>query len=701
MFVPVYKWTWSFDDNATETQIYPYVATDMKKEYARESGCMFFRPKLNGEIKLFNADFDTLEAMPIDTKVCINLYISYDKAQTWELYHRAFFYKTDATWNYDDKIVSTNLTTNDEYTKILDNYDKEKNLIELAPNIETLTYRKRSCMQIYYTNSEFSGNFIDTIYWESPSEIMEAADVIQYGFSYITSCAKMTITGWDDAHNGDYYSWYNKETESAVPMPYLIFKGVFKKVVPNYQFGLGYDNGYWLSYQGVKICQLGSGQPSSFEMNLSSIDVPIPVGAKAKFEICFIVGRVLTDVNTGVAVQDGDPIGAGNYKYIYRPVSVLPPIELSITTSANATEYGKRSDGRYWVRPNLQDIPIARTSWSWVSVWCNIWNLDSRLIHNKTMTLRDAYTLDSCINVLLKEADSTLSFQPTSAYSQFLYGTTTIRRDEFHLFLTQKTNILVADYDKPAQKAMTTLKQLLDMLANTFRLFWFVEGGKLRIEHEYFFLNGGSYYTIPEIAVDLTQQRNRKNDKPYDFGQNTIKFNKSQMPEQYQFRWMDDATEAFNGLPIVIKSNYAQKGLIENVNVTNFSADIDYAMVNSENISNDGFFLLCAVEGEVPIVTREVKNISYRLQNGYCAFCDLQPNYWLYNMPAKKLVVNGNNTDAIMVARNKEQQVKFPAMNDVDVNKLIKTNVGNGNVNKITIDLESRTATATINFETE
>ena len=49
MFVPVKKWTWSFDNNVSETRIYPYVSNGMKKVVERESGCMFFREKLNGE----------------------------------------------------------------------------------------------------------------------------------------------------------------------------------------------------------------------------------------------------------------------------------------------------------------------------------------------------------------------------------------------------------------------------------------------------------------------------------------------------------------------------------------------------------------------------------------------------------------------------------------------------------------------------
>lgn len=701
MFVPVYKWTWSFDNNVSETRIYPYVSNGMKKVVERESGCIFFREKLNGSIRFFNADFDTLDALPIDTKICVNLYISYDKAQTWQIYHRAYFYKTDATWNYDDKIVETSLQANDEYDNILANYDKEYNLIELAPNIDAIDYHKRSCLQIYYTNSEFSGNMIDTTYWESPCEAMEAADVVNDGFSYITSCAKMTITGWDSQHNGEYYSWYNKEVESDVPMPVLIYKGVFQKTIPMFTFGLGYDNGYFVTYQQNIIGRTTAYGMSSIEIPLSSTSVTIPSGAKAKFEMCFVVGRVLTDIDTGVPVGDNDTIGTGNYKYIYHLNNVSPDIVLSLSTSITATEYGKRSDGRYWKQPNINTLPISRTSWDWVSVWCSFWNIDQRLIQNKRYTLKDAYTLDSCINVLLQKADTSLTFSPKADYSQFLYGDTTIRTDAFDIYLTAKTNILKGDYDKPAQKAVVTLKQLLEMLANTFRLFWFVENGKLRIEHEYFFNNGFSYSAIPVIGADLTTQKNIRNGKAIGFAQNTAKYDKINMPERYEFSWMDEASEAFKGLPIEMRSNFVQKGNITTTNVANFSADIDYAMVNSENLSNHGFFVLCTVDGVVPIIERSVKNIAHKLQNGYVAFCDLQPNYWLYDMPCRKLIVNGMNAEAIQVSRNKVQTVKIPTFKDFDTKRLVKTLLGNGFVQKLEITLESRESDVTISFETE
>ena len=267
---------------------------------------------------------------------------------------------------------------------------------------------------------------------------------------------------------------------------------------------------------------------------------------------------------------------------------------------------------------------------------------------------------------------------------------------------------MVGDYQTPVQKAPATLKQFLDMLRNTFQLYWHIEGNKFCIEHISYYRNGGTYAGNPVVGYDLTQLENIRNGQKWAFGTSEYSFDKENMPERYQFTWGDDVTDAFEGQPMQIVSRYVQPGKIEEINIGGFNPDIDLMLLNPEAMSQDGFALFAAVynyntgQYELPFVRRDVDNITYYLQNGFLAMVNLQPQYWLYDMPARNLIVNGVQVWAYGIQRRKSQTVTFPIGNDdPDLMGLVKTQIGNGQFEKISINLSSRTAKATLKHDTE
>ena len=81
---------------------------------------------------------------------------------------------------------------------------------------------------------------------------------------------------------------------------------------------------------------------------------------------------------------------------------------------------------------------------------------------------------------------------------------------------------------------------------------------------------------------------------------------------------------------------------------------------------------------------------------------NLQPQYWLYDMPARNLIVNGGQISARRIQRRKSQTLTFPlGDDDPDLLQLVKTSIGNGQYKKISINLSSRTAEATLKYDTE
>lgn len=279
------------------------------------------------------------------------------------------------------------------------------------------------------------------------------------------------------------------------------------------------------------------------------------------------------------------------------------------------------------------------------------------------------------------------------------------------------------------------------------------------------------------------------------------------MPERYQFGWMDDVTRAFEGYPIEILSKYVTPGNIEEINVSNFTTDIDYMLLNPGACSKDGFALMAAVPrnlatpdsqfvivpistnyslrysmngaqtgdlltikfavqgtpvgycqlaflrqdgtlintigsfneagnveisaivpqdatqigfGQIsrigateiklagifgnkylPFVEREIDGTEYRLQNGFLSFIDLQPAYYVYDLPAYDIRINGTQAVAYGITREKKQTLRMPVVDDPNPTQLIKTFLGNGQVEKISVNLSSRNANVTLMYDTQ
>ena len=63
--------------------------------------------------------------------------------------------------------------------------------------------------------------------------------------------------------------------------------------------------------------------------------------------------------------------------------------------------------------------------------------------------------------------------------------------------------------------------------------------------------------------------------------------------------------------------------------------------------------------------------------------------------------MNGFETTANGISRNKLQEVRMPMPNTLDLKKTIKTAIGYGNIRNIVVDLEGRIGVFTLEFETE
>ena len=840
---PIYKF--ELTANGTTQRAFPIYKDDLAKDFEKESGQEFFRAKLSGNLTFESDDYTFIVSKAFDTQFVLEIFISYNAGQTWTSYWRGTFWKTDCEFDGDEQTVKVKPTVWDQYNDVLAGMDKEYNLIELAPEIVPVKADKRPMVQVYVPGQSVVGCFLSGMWWEQEAEpesdetklvndfhfslnkVMTVADVsgsmspqLPTAFSKVfsgderfnprtqgtqefTASGYKLVYGYGAGSGGSQYSWTIVRVSDNVSLWRL---AVLNQVPP------------LLPVQITLTPIADSGATGNVTLYVH--DLPVYSRFVCDTPTIVIGGSTL---NTSEIPADDIVENNRNYRYVigyYFPDTII----FSTVLVSTPTQWGLYQPGQYYFNPADNPIaglgeafPVARNAWGRVSIWF-VFSLLDWIVESSArqpFTIRHAYPISSVISVLLAEIAPGITHAGTTDYSQFLYGQNLIGITQT-LLITPKSNLVTAGYDQPAQKAPITLKNVLDMLRDCFRCYWFIdEKNRFRVEHIQYFRNGGSYSVSPVVGIDLTTQKVPRNGKEWAFARNQYKFDKPEMAARYQFGWMDDVTQLFEGYPIDIISKYVNPDNIEQIDVSKFTSDIDYILLNPGEISKDGFVLLASIyygkikdlsfvrgsfsssvgnpynpfsstirlrsdvfeiknggfrigsfsgtgfqyafgliddnnilrydsgwktdatnyntnykqivliirkEDNSVIVPADVTNLDveffnfgnavlpyinfsvdgsdHYLQNAYVAFMFLQ-RYYAFDMPAYQYKINGEQMYAYGIKKLKNQTLRFPVLNDPDLVQLVKTNMGNGTIEKLSVNLSSRNANATLKYDTE
>ena len=731
---PKYRFFLQIGEDGTKQTVRPNYKDDLTLDYELETNQRFYRAKLSGKINFVRADYDIINDAPFDSEFFLYIEKSDDWGQTYNQYYKAKFMKTDCTFNDDDKLVTVKPETTDQYDDVLAGLEKEYNLIELAPQIEFLTIRKRPLIQIYVPGDSIVSCFLGGTNWEQDANATtdQNALIQTYHFALCNILKEIQITSHGSPAvisglytgrmatgasannfegklypelNVDYYIYISQQRIDGLPFGAVAVE-IRKQSDDTAMFR--YTKATTSPFDTLEFdltAVEGSGATGTMHADMKSYNI------YARY-LCDV--EKIDDLNTYPLPADDIVDNNRNYR---RAIGYAIDVAfISNNFSDTPTEWGLADNGKYFAPPysiyGQTFYPIARSTWRYASLWFGFYLFDWILEEKarKAYTLRDAFTLSSCINVLLKEFAPGITHEATPEYSQFLYNTNNpISRQSFKLLISQKSNIINGEYQTPAQKAPVTLQQIMTMLRDIYKCYWYIEDGKFKIEQVSWFRNGGSYGYNPIIDYDLTQLENVRNGKKLAFATSEYSFDKVEMPERYQFEWMDDVTTPFEGLPIEITSKYVTAGKIEEINISNFTSDIDLMLLNPGAISLDRFALFAAVmpsgggQLELPFTRQTVDGVEYFLQNGYLAFINIQPTYWVYDMPARNFKINNSQYYALGgLERKKKQTLNFPAgTTDPNPMQLVKTYIGNGQVDKLSVNLCSRNIKATLKYDTE
>ena len=720
---PEYQFLVSTTYGGEQRVMHPLWKDDIALEYEFEGSNYFRRASLSGSLTFIGNEFDYINNESINTTFYIEIRVDYNFSHVWHIVFSGMFNKTDATFNADDKTVVVKPRVNDQYNKILAGLDREYDLIKLVPAMQPVTMVRRPMLQIYIPGESIVSCFLSGMAWEqdanSEDDLERITDYYHFGLignfaeinfpnessslsSFVGNVVQHTGDGeWNDfgystdaVYKMNYYQYCeNQQTQYSNINGLRIYRSSDNVLLWQFeQQNISYDYGQWNPI------------PDTFTMvaqvsGFNNID--------GEYHETKVFGRWCVADSDGAAeipVDDIVPYNR-NFKYCIGFIDTNSVV-ISYNSSTTPTKWGIRSDGKYYEKPlpsfeTLDYFPIGRSTWNYGSLWYRETQQteNAEASHRCETLLKNAYSLETVINALLAQIDSTITFVPTSEYSQFLYGTNPFLEGWGRLAMTPKSNVLVAEYTQPAQKAPITLGKVLNMLKNACGCYWYIDGqNRLRIEQVLWFKNGGSYNTPPVVGIDFTAVKNSRNGKSWAYGTNQWSFDRIDMPQRYEYSWMDDTTDTFKGDPIEVLSPFVQENKIEEITIDGFNSDVDYMMLNPSNVSEDGFALLnCVITGG-----NWKTQISGGVQNWQLSMPVLQPNFLISDMPAWNIKVNGVAMVAQSLQRKKKQKIEYPCGESFvpDLMKMVKTELGNGEIEKLSLKLTSRMATINVRYTT-
>ena len=686
---------------------HPIYGDDFGIVTEREQSQIFFRNKLSSALKFVADDYSWIMAQGFDALLIISIYVI-DNGVTTISWHGKFC-RTDCTINEVDGIITVTPETNDSYGDILNCLDTEFNLADISIRTTRARIPIPNVVQFYKMGQNAVINYWQGETWQaevdedkSRNDLLAISFYNSFGFCNVKLSGGIVATFTPYAFVRQYQQNVTFTLNNGTYTITIIITEGGSKSVTLKQGGttIGTYNGT----NNVGTIIDGDGNP------ICAVNLGIEE----------IYARTVTAESVGSTSRAGDFANVGSaYRYALR-LDLTKGIDIAISTNFvnYVTPYGEVYSGgvptgNYYLYPNDANytyLPILQTYWNDdFSVWIRIERTKAADIDSTSYSalIYDTYEIGDLLDALLTANGLAVTFNKNDAYSQFLYHSPTSPVSGwaagFRIVFAPKSNIVNPLYTAPASKIPCTLGTVLNFMRNALNVYWDLNAyGGLRLEHISFYKNGGAYGGTPTTAYDLTQMIRTRNDKPWAFGQNQYQFDKYQMPQYVKWEWMDETDKFFDGSGFRCISNYVQLGNTEEITIANVTSNINKIVMQSDQISLDGFAVIFLVDGlqtDYSYFQRD-DTTQWRAANGELAMWNLQSNLLLYDAPCDKIIVSGSLRTNVDYKRTKYNEVTFPAP-DVDPMQHIKTNVGDGAIESVENDLISQTLKAKLKYGNE
>lgn len=314
----------------------------------------------------------------------------------------------------------------------------------------------------------------------------------------------------------------------------------------------------------------------------------------------------------------------------------------------------------------------------WINVGGNDWVRESPSKVNNVgsqsqgMLFNDSFELivenTGCFDSLVSDFFNINPDATAPANSAYTYAIANLQQ----MLIVAQSDIKDPTAASPAQAILfvAALKDWLFDLQNLFNIVWFIEGTNLRVEHV-------SYLSDPTPIAICTDP--------------CLIVNRLEVPNRENFSTKESQSLFFNGDPIIYDIPCGEDS--KDYTTKLFNTDPIFIEENAESFVNDGFVLVSTV-----VVS------SVRYMNNYnkpLAFTNLHPALWVYDRFFVEGSMNGGTT-AFITTKKIRQSLPLNCtcqFDGLDGDEIISTNIGNGQIQKITENLKNSSVKIQLNFE--
>lgn len=583
--------------------------SELSVEYERDSGEMAFGQSLSGKLKFIDTDYDWIMAQDRGVEILVNVVRG-------SITFNGKFTVTSCEIDTDNRLIEVELEANDAYSWIKAHKDDTFDLVKLAPEAKIIEYVRRACWQYYRQGDKKLTAISGGDYFElDATQVSSHKDLVDtYHFALIDAECSIHVT-----------------VSASIPSYMRVLAGkVFKGLASDYlysaeltdwrlQISLGGDYGIY----GVVLQRKADAGWTTIGMSGGRTETAQYVSYKpdnnstiyyyyGSFSDAYLTGMYArlvhnnADFSPKYDLPTEDIVAKTlNYNYVSIPGAAIVNLRANNEYSEKPTEWGLAPDNvSYYKKPYVIDIsaplyPVGKTTWGEYSWWA-FFDYSSSVFDYKwwdLVQLKDAYPLYSVLGVLLQAIVKDSGYVFEEVVSDFFDGNAGSVPAPPSVFITPKTNVLVANYSQKAQKGEITLGNVLDMLRDVFRCYWWVETDAdglftFRIEHIYWFYNGGSY--TAGTPYNIRGAKDPRTGKLWTYGCGKFKFDISELYKRYEFGWQDESTDWFTGDNVTCLARYVNESATNKAEVKAFTTDLDYMLIAPDEFSKDGFALLGA-----------------------------------------------------------------------------------------------------------
>lgn len=291
------------------------------------------------------------------------------------------------------------------------------------------------------------------------------------------------------------------------------------------------------------------------------------------------------------------------------------------------------------------------------------------------MPLKDLLTYFVSNYCGLTVVSNFLQINPTEAFNltyTFLDGLT------FHHTVFQKSDVKRPNVSGNATKAVSTFRKILLAVCNMHNLWWRIESGEFRIEHvSWFQRNPTLDTTVGDAKRRLVRTR-------------TYTYQTEKLPRYETFKFMEDGSTDFAGLPI----EYVGDCVTDNENSNRKETNVDYVQTDLElclfnssdsstKVSDDGLFIMAAKYDPVDdkyytLAVNPVLDQEYHFNNSL-GWAYLHDQYYRHERLQLNGYLNGDYVHFLTTRPNKKRVrvgIRFCCSDGIDLLGNVNTNLG-------------------------